>query len=90
MTTALGILSNIELETLIRVARAARDEIQVRKFELQERELTIGDGHVREAILACENQAFVLTQTVAKLWILLNERSSHVPLGTKPKPPHVP
>lgn len=84
-------LSNLELETLIRVARAARDTIQVRKFELQERELTVGDGHVREAILACENQAFVLTQVVAKLWIMLNQRSAGiVPKGTKPPPPHIP
>lgn len=72
-------LSRIELEALIRVSRAARDEIQVRKFELQERELTHGDGHVREAILTCENQAFLLTSVVAKLWIVLN---AVVPKGT--------
>lgn len=67
-------LSLMELECLIRVARTARDAIQVQKFELQERELVHGDGHVREAILACENQAFLITQAVRKLWRILNNR----------------
>lgn len=64
--------TQLELETLIRVTRAARDTVQVRKFELQERELVHGDGHVREAILACENQAWVMTTVVAKLWQVMN------------------
>ncbi len=67
-------LNRLELECAIRVCRAARDEILVRKFELQERELVHGDGHVREAILACENQVFLITQVVTKLWQLLSQK----------------
>lgn len=67
-------LSRIEMECLIRVARSARDAIMVQKFELQERELVHGDGHVREAILQCENQAFLITEAVRKLWRMLNKK----------------
>lgn len=67
-------LTRMEMECLIRVARSARDAIMVQKFELQERELVHGDGHVREAILTCENQAFLITQCVRKLWRMLNKK----------------
>ena len=65
-------LSKIELERLIRVARIARDDVVERKLLLQERELTHGNGHVRESILACENEAFILTSAIAKLWVMLH------------------
>lgn len=62
------VLNKVEVECLIRVARLARDEIVERKFQLVDREMTHGDGHVREAALACENQIFLLSQAIAKLW----------------------
>lgn len=68
MTTKETTLSKVELERVIRVLRAGRDDIIEKKLMLQERELTHGDGHVREAILACENESFLLTQALSKLW----------------------
>lgn len=73
-TTSAEPLNKLELERLIRVARHARDDIVSQKLLLQERELTIGDGdlrHVRETILTCENEVFVLTSAIAKLWRML-------------------
>lgn len=61
-------LSKVELERVVRACRVVRDEIIERKLILQERELMHGDGHVREAILTCENEAFVLTAAISKLW----------------------
>jgi hypothetical protein len=66
-------MTKVELERVIRVCRAARDEIVVRKFQLQERELTHGDGHVKEAILTCENEAYLLTTAIAKMWVQLHK-----------------
>lgn len=60
--------SKIELEAMVRAVRQVRDEVAEKKLQLQERELSHGDGHVREAILLCENQAYLLTNCIAKLW----------------------
>lgn len=65
-------LTMVEIERLIRCARACRDEMIERKLQLQEKELQRGNGHTREAILACENDCFLLTSAVAKLWNLLH------------------
>jgi hypothetical protein len=69
-------LTKVELERIIRAVRVVRDDVVERKLLLQERELRHGDGHVREAILICENDIFVLTSATAKLWHML---LSHVP-----------
>jgi len=66
-------LSKIEIERVLRVARAARDEVITRKMQLQERELTHGNGHVREAILACANEEFLLTTAISKFWRQLHK-----------------
>jgi hypothetical protein len=74
MSTPPETLNKLELERLIRVARAARDDVVSQKLLMQERELTIGDGdirHVRETILTCENEVFILTSAIAKLWRML-------------------
>lgn len=60
--------TKLELETMVRAVRQIRDTMVERKLLLQERELSHGDGHVREAILLCENQAYLLTNCIAKLW----------------------
>jgi len=61
-------LIKIELERLLRIARAARDEVITNRLQLEERELQYGDGRVREAILACANEEFVLSGAISKLW----------------------
>lgn len=74
-------LGKIELERLIRCARVCRDQIYEAKLLMQERELSHGDGYVREAILTYENDIFVLTSAIAKLWALL------LPLPARGRPP---
>lgn len=71
-------LSKLELERLIRCARLCRDQVQEQKLLLQEKELVHGNGHVREAVLTCENDIYVLTSAVAKLWQMLH---AHPPPG---------
>jgi len=66
-------LTKIEIERLLRVARVARDEVITRRLQLEERELQYGDGHVREAILSCANEEFVLAGAIAKLWRQLHK-----------------
>ena len=61
-------LSKVEMEALIRAARQVRDNVMEKKLLLQEKELGVGDGPTAEAILHCENEIFVLTCGVAKLW----------------------
>lgn len=67
-------LGRIELARLIRCARKEREAVLESKLLMQERELTIGNGdrqHLNEAILACENDIFILSSCIAKLWVML-------------------
>lgn len=72
---------------MVRIVRSARDDFVERKLQLQERELMIGDGHVREAILAAENEIYILTNIVTKLWRLLNPPPGAVPPMPGSSPP---
>lgn len=58
----------VELETMIRITRQARDRIMDDKLLLQERELSHGQGAAVEAILRCENEIYILTCCIAKMW----------------------
>lgn len=71
-----GELTKVELARLIQCARACRDEVWERKLQLGERELQHGNGTTREAILACDNDCFLLDSAISKLWNLL-----HPPAG---------
>lgn len=77
----------LELEHLVRITRMARDEWVERKLQMQERELMIGNGHVREAILAAENEVYILTNIVTKLWRMLNPPPGSVPPMPGSSPP---
>lgn len=61
----------MELEAMVRAVRQVRDDTVEKKLQLQERELMLGNGHVREAILLCENQAYLLTSCISKLWVCI-------------------
>lgn len=61
-------LTKLEVAHLLRITRAARDQVTEKSLLLQERDLSIGNGLVREAILACENEIFLLTLIITKLW----------------------
>lgn len=64
-------LTKLEYERIIRACRKERDEMVERKLLLQERGLTLGDGVVAEALLALENDSYVLTAAIAKLWVMM-------------------
>jgi hypothetical protein len=63
-----GDLTSLELDTVIRLMRSLRNELDEDRMRLEEREKGIGDGPTREAINHCNAKIHHYDVIIAKLW----------------------
>lgn len=64
-------ITRVELERLVQCARDCRDRNLEKAMRLTERRLTVGyNVHENEALLALENDNYVLSSAIEKLWAL--------------------
>ena len=63
--------TRVELQRLVKCARDCREQNTEARILLQERQRTIGYSvHEAEAILSLDNDNYVLTSAIEKLWAL--------------------
>lgn len=66
-------LTKLEVEHIVVICRKHRDKLRQDKLELQERHRAHVDGDINDALLALDNELFLLTGIVSKLWKAISE-----------------
>lgn len=61
-------LAPLELVRTLHHMRQVRTELEAQQMQLQERLTHGGDGVTHDAILALENELYVVAEVVRKLW----------------------